>query len=282
MYNTDQYNCRYFNNIKVDKNIITKSSTNIKKIKSEYDYYYYLPNKLKMYFVQPFNFKIINDVASYNMEKINIKNSAELFLSGQLKENSFISILDNISLFKNSMPQKLNNSIKQSEYLVIEKTYKRILQIQHNKKEIDLFNRIKKAYEYFIKYRTNWDLSISHGDLCLSNILWIDNVSMIKFIDPRGAETKNDIFMDNYYDLAKLSHSIDGGYESIIYETKNKNNILKPILDNYLESNGIIYELLKVYEASLFLSMVPLHIDKPNNILQFEDVCDTILKKVGF
>ena len=56
---------------------------------------------------------------------------------------------------------------------------------------------------------------ISHGDLCMSNILWSDEMNIIKFIDPKGSEY---MMLDEYYDIAKLSHSIVGNYDQIIYE----------------------------------------------------------------
>jgi hypothetical protein len=105
---------------------------------------------------------------------------------------------------------------------------------------------------------------------------------MVKFIDPRGATNPKDLYLDEYYDLAKLSHSILGGYEKIIYNKTTKTKSLEVIFLDYLKNKGICLELLRVYEASLFLSMIPMHTDYPDNILLFKDTCDRILKEVGF
>ena len=37
----------------------------------------------------------------------------------------------------------------------------------------------------------------------------------------------------------------------------------------YLEQHGFAYELVRLYEASLFLSMLPLHIDNPHKVFGF-------------
>jgi hypothetical protein len=52
----EEYKTRYFNKIEYveDKNLLKKSSTNIEKIKAEYDYYYNLPVNIQKYFVQLF------------------------------------------------------------------------------------------------------------------------------------------------------------------------------------------------------------------------------------
>ena len=280
MYNTSTYNSRYFNNLIVQDDIVIKSSDNIKKIKAEYSYYYNLPENVQRYFVQPFDFQVINNIASYKMERVNTENAAELMLSGKLSGNSFSLILNKIDNFKKELPIQKNNAMLQSKTLVIDKTEKRIK--DSNKSDQKLLERIKLAYEHFSKYRVDWDSKVSHGDLCLSNILWLEEYQVIKFIDPRGAILKDDIYMDEYYDLAKMSHSVIHGYESIIYSKPKNDNNLNDMLLKYINSKNIIIELLMVYEASLFLSMTPLHADNPNNVLLFKDTCDRILKKIGF
>ena len=52
----------------------------------------------------------------------------------------------------------------------------------------------------------------SHGDLCFSNMILSEAEDSIVFIDPRGGDS----FRTPYYDLAKISHSLLGGYDHII------------------------------------------------------------------
>lgn len=283
MLNTNNYNTRYFNTIIENKTTLIKSSSHINKIKYEYCYYYYLPNKLKHYFVTPYNFCINNNIASYEMKKIVTENVGKLFYNKKINKNSFIKLLQNIDNFKQQCVNEGGTRIcapEESYCLVIEKTKDRI-----NGNYSNLFERILSAYNSYIWERTTWNKIISHGDLCLSNMLWIEPSNEFKLIDPRGAKIVDDIYMDEYYDWAKLSHSFLGGYENILYNETVIDEIIPYVKTHFLnliDKYQISLNLLRVYEASLFLSMVPLHKDKPNNVKLFLQVCDKILEEVGF
>ena len=127
-------------------------------------------------------------------------------------------------------------------------------------------------------------LAVGHGDLCFSNILYSREAEVLKLIDPKGALKEEDLYTDPYYDLAKLSHSICGCYDffnSGLYEISIKrdlkleltvdadNEAYKEIFKQYLKQNGYQYELVRLYEASLFLSMLPYHMDQPGKVFGF-------------
>ena len=69
---------------------------------------------------------------------------------------------------------------------------------------------------------------------------------------------------------------------SILLGDFNINDCFKKSFTEYLMSNDICIDLLRVYEASLFLSMIPLHQDNNYSMLRFADACDNILKGVNF
>lgn len=284
MLNTNGYTSRHFNVITEDSDVITKSSTHIEKINNEYKYYYYLPLVLQKYFVKPYDFKIENNIASYKMKKIECKNLGESLYSGQITTDQFKVILDKVCAFQQECI--INGGIEQcnkedSYNLVIKKTQDRIKsfpELEH------LLERLSLAYNEYIKERKTWYKIISHGDLCLSNMLWPEQTTLL-LVDPRGADTPDDLYMDEYYDLAKLSHSILSKYDSIIYkissDISNKNEI-EALFLNFLKDANISINLLRVYEASLFLSMIPLHTDDEDNMRMFSTQCDKILSKIGF
>jgi len=239
-----------------------------------------LPQSLQRWFVQPYNLNFNESFASYEMEKINKKNVGEMLVNGEVDIVSFKKMFDLIKKFKeecNSIYLKESDCMLESEYLVINKTKNRIKD-SHG----DLLDRVSKAYNFYKDERKIWNKTISHGDLCLSNILWIKEFNIIKFIDPRGANSVKDIYMDEYYDLAKLSHSIIGGYENILYRSNYTDDGIKNIFLEYLKQNDISFNLLRVYEASLFLSMVPLHKENQKNVEGFLSKCDSILLELGF
>ena len=117
-------------------------------------------------------------------------------------------------------------------------------------------------------------------------MLYDKRIDMLKLIDPRGADTPEGLYFDSYYDVAKLSHSIMGDYDLInngLFDLEYDNNLqislkLDPLANKItyqdqfkamLEKHGYNYELVRIFEASLFLSMLPLHIDNPKKVLAF-------------
>jgi hypothetical protein len=118
-----------------------------------------------------------------------------------------------------------------------------------------------------------------HGDLCFSNLLWDSRNRRIKAIDPRGlvGETPS-LYGDLRYDLAKLAHSIVGRYDQIVagrYAIDADGVIAFPpiacqpwlegaLADLTVDGVGGLSEPVRAVTASLFLSMLPLHADRPD------------------
>jgi hypothetical protein len=124
--------------------------------------------------------------------------------------------------------------------------------------------------------------TIIHGDFCLSNILFDRKNGFIRVIDPRGEFGSFDIYGDFRYDLAKLSHSFEGGYDFIvnglfditisddcitfnIHKNSHHKNIANIFTEWLLKRGQFEYRQIKLLESLLFLSMAPLHSDKPDS-----------------
>ena len=148
--------------------------------------------------------------------------------------------------------------------------------MEHYEKLYDKINRLYPSRQH--------ELVIGHGDLCFSNILYSREASLLKLIDPKGAVTEEEMYTDAYYDLAKLSHSICGCYDffnSGLYQiTMDRDMKLCLSIDtdaasyvqifrSYLEENGFVYTKVRLLEASLFLSMLPYHMDQPGKVFGF-------------
>jgi hypothetical protein len=118
----------------------------------------------------------------------------------------------------------------------------------------------------------------------------------MKLIDPRGVDTAEDLFTDRYYDIAKLSHSILGGYDYINNGlfTISVARDLRLVLDveqrdqseeqnlfrQKLAEHDFDERLTRLYEASLFLSMLPLHADVPSKVAALALTADRILQEL--
>jgi hypothetical protein len=307
----EEYKTRYFNKIEYveDKNLLKKSSTNIEKIKAEYDYYYNLPVNIQKYFVQPINFEINGSFASYYIQKIDADDLAKTFVNNNLSEDIFINVIESIKVFqmesKNILMSKSEMLLENKEIVIGKVSDRldllarnnewhnseyRLALLKNNLNIDDLFSRLSHAFEDNVLNRKTLFKKISHGDLCFSNILWDDKNKLIKLIDPKGYPF---IVMDQYYDISKLSHSILGKYDDIVYEKyyldgikikfdESNTNRLKNIFNEYLLNDTIDYRYLRVMEASIFLSMLPNHVEDKKRVMAFIINCDRILREIGY
>jgi len=309
---TSGFDARFFNALLGDEYTVTKKSTKIEKIKAEYQFYHLLPEGMKMWFVQPYDYKEGKDFASYTMERFHTTDIAIRFVHGAVSTEELRDILDKLFYFIGIRAEKKVSSQEAKEVardLYVEKLKQRMAdlkklpqyeQFDHMismgtdyKNLEEITDRYLKLFEKLSPYgkegnaknsQKNDSLVVGHGDLCFSNILYNKEASLLKLIDPKGALKEEELYTDRYYDLAKLSHSICGCYDffnsglyqiSVDGQLKCKLSIdtdaapFVEIFKEYLEKNGYDYRLVRLYEASLFLSMLPYHMDQPGKVFGF-------------
>ncbi len=302
---TSGFDARFFNALAGDEYTVTKKSTKIEKIKSEYNFYYLLPENMKMWFVMPYDYKEDGQSASYTMERFHMTDIAIRFVHGAVSPEELSEILDKLFYFIQLRKSKPVDSAKAKE----------VADDLYMKKLLDRMEDLKKLPEYaqfdsliamgtkyenidaiVAHYKALYDkvtkvypekqhhLVVGHGDLCFSNILYSREANLLKLIDPKGALEEEQLYTDSYYDLAKLSHSICGCYDffnSGLYQiTMDRDMNIKLSIDTdpepymdifkkYLEEKGYSYTKVRLYEASLFLSMLPYHMDQPGKVFGF-------------
>lgn len=110
---TGNFDSRYFNSLKGTEYRIRKSSTNKKKIKSEYEYYHLLPEQMKVWFVMPYDYKENEREASYEMERLHMTDISIKWVHGSIQEDEFQKLMDMYFYFFNSRSKK---SITKAEY----------------------------------------------------------------------------------------------------------------------------------------------------------------------
>jgi len=131
--------------------------------------------------------------------------------------------------------------------------------------------------------------AVMHGDFCFSNILYSFRTERIRLIDPRGLTDRGEfsLYGDLRYDLAKLMHSICGRYDIIMAGQyaggrtgAHSFELLFPddpwrtqveAMAKPLAMGGVRLGSRVVWAAmtSLFLSMPPLHADRPDRQAAF-------------
>lgn len=145
-------------------------------------------------------------------------------------------------------------------------------------------------------YSEKIPVAFGHGDLCFNNILVDPFFNSIKLIDPRCTSFggNNIGYMHSMYDLAKLNHSFTSLYDSVVNnlfslsgfgENKFKLHIHKPanyyrICEAFRDAficDDRQWEEVQIITSSLFLSMLPLHIEDLDRVLALAIIGSTIL-----
>jgi len=289
---------RSFNEVQAANNIVTKKSINKLKIRNEADWYTNIPEKLRIFTPQ---FLGRTD-ESYRIAYEHSPTLQELYLYGRLSRDSWDQIAMATTQFlricesqRDTATKKV--SIDDLRYLYFQKLNSRLCQwlknTDINPNAAIYINGVElppltKIVDHLSKNIFGIDpvYSIMHGDLCFSNIFFNSSQMIIKVIDPRGSinDCSPSIYGDLRYDLAKINHSLEG-YDSILAnrfsDTKcrqqklcftlledDKEHFAFDSFDKYTISAFNIPKIqINSITVGLFLSMLPLHSDKPNRQL---------------
>jgi hypothetical protein len=303
-YLSGGFDARFFNSLSGDEFTVTKSSTNKNKIKAEYTFYHLLPDEMKSWFVLPYNYNEDEKCSRYTMERYNTTDIAIQWVHGSIDILTFEKLMKKIFYFSNNRSRKIIDKVGYDEIaydLYVKKLEKRMNELKEHNLFPTFSNLISSGTQYgsideimneyiglyretICKYDFQLFSVIGHGDLCFSNMLYNKETSLLKLIDPKGALEEKDLWTNPYYDIAKLSHSICGRYDlfnnsmyTIEYneEMQFQLNIefdhseYIRIFKKYLKEYGYHYECVRLFEASLFLSMLPLHMDYPQKVFGF-------------
>jgi len=294
---------RYFNKLQFDElgENVVKTSTNNQKLIDEINWYKIIPKEISK-LVPKISDSSTQDNPFIKLEYIKHPTLSELWLYGEFSVDFWKSIIKDLFDIVHEF-KKYNHEVSKQEYDLIyfKKTLKRIDELIENN---DLFKTIFKKDFVIInnKKLKNWNLMkneikekintifnkddncLIHGDLYFSNILYDSENRIFKLIDPRG-KWGNSTSGDIKYDVAKIRHSVIGGFDTItngLYSVKHlKNNEIEykvfksknyqlvcRALDNHIEKNWKLDEI-KMIEGLLFISMLPLHSDNPERQLAF-------------
>lgn len=299
------FEARHFNSITVNPLTLKKRSGNKEKIRSEHDYWHLLPARLKRWVVMPFNYTEGADFAEYEMERLSIADLALQWVHGAISPEELRSLLNILDAYLAERPRRsiegpvatLNFNrlfrdkvISRYEALKALEIYPNLNSWVATGTKYSGIDEVMKMYFMALdkvlgKLKIGTTEVIGHGDLCFSNILYERHGRVLKLVDPKGASNPDELWGDPRYDVVKLSHSllgdydfINGGLFKIQIDAKNSLklqigsdrlslNALKAVFISWLGRQGIGYETIRVLEASLFLSMLPLHADHPNKVL---------------
>lgn len=310
-----EVSAREFNYITVDRNrgTLCKTSDNKDKLINEIKWYLKLPAELEYAHPRIFSYSTHYEKPYVMMEYYSYHTVHELFLYGDMNFQQWQDIFSRIYFVCKDFRRYTANgeNIRSSiEEMYLTKTLQRLETLRDNKNFSNFFSKPVKinGEKYFSldevitllkKYIPELlckceKFTIIHGDLCFTNIMIDPNLQFIKLIDPRGSFGAYDIYGDPDYDLAKLFHSIDGKYDFIIKNMFTVNADIQNASVEYKICDGERnYDLIKMFreifspdmkrvrliEALLFLSMIPLHNESLKHQLAMLGTGITLLDK---
>lgn len=291
---------RAFNSLSATKYSITKKSKDKRKILAEAHWLKALPTPMKHYGPAVWDVGEEKDTAFYTLEYFYLSSLANLFAFGRNSISTWREILTSCKEFIDEevkfTPKNKSKYSSSSKSLFINKTRQR-LKAYCDEENIDLdkslvingsilpsLSEILDDLGKAINVETDQFVSLLHGDFCFSNILYDFKSKSIKVLDPRGIDMEGNetVYGDFRYDVAKLAHSVVGLYDMIIagriYCTQlskydytlvfDEVSILTEIQTLFMSMKfgGYTIQELSTYPLmiGLFLSMLPLHSDRPD------------------
>lgn len=290
---------RSFNNMCIKGLVVTKSSHKKYKLAAEANWYRTLPAPLRTYIPQFLGESESQLTYSYSIEYLHLTALNELYVFGRLPNliwkkifRACIKFLQDASLFE-------QNTLLTLDKMFVEKTCARLREFQasapfdlekkiiiNGAQKISVFDLYLESIDYLPA--DSGRINVLHGDFCFSNILYDFRTGSVKVIDPRGIDADDAIFSlgNTVYDVSKLAHSVVGLYDFIIagyfHASIDGEQIVFDIecSPNYSSVVQVFFEMLKEYfnlekkhvyamQIHLFLSMLPLHDDRPDRQLAF-------------
>lgn len=286
---------RAFNTVRIDGLTARKSSEDTSKMQAEAHWLQAAPPAVQIYSARLLGFGLERGRAFYETEYEYLPVLSELFVHGDLPRKPWLRILASCEAFLAALAAVRGDGSgdRALRVLAADKTLERLEAFARASGQsvtapmhyagrpcpslVEIAERLAPAMGLASGRR---DCAM-HGDLCFSNILWDSRVRRIKAIDPRGLVGQEPtLYGDVRYDLAKLAHSIVGRYDQIIagryrlerygadYDLAFDPVACQPWLEGALgdlavDGVGGLSEPVRAVMASLFLSMLPLHADRP-------------------
>ena len=297
------FSARHFNHVAHDRHEVVKRSADPVKMRREHDFWTLLPRALQPYVLQPFDLREDAAGASYRMRRVFVPDLAVQWVHGALTGPQVDQALDHLFHVLEIRPEREVGAARAAEVaeeLYVTKVRSRVAELLATEVGAGVDATLRAGgiddgvAGLVARYERLWErvgrgrrsatrLAVTHGDLCFSNILYSPATQSLQLIDPRGAATVEELYSDPLYDVAKLSHSMLGSYDFVVaglYELVHGDDLrlslaLDPAPDPALQARflpaleraGFRYELVRTCEASLFLSMLPLHRENPKRVV---------------
>lgn len=291
---------RAFNSLQIAGGVVRKTSRQSAKIAAEAAWYAALPPALKPLAPQLVQQGDAADGRFYELEYLPCMPLNELWVHGRLPPAFWSRIfklarglLDRLAAAGPAGAAAQAGVQADFEALVVGKTETRLTEFAATTtRDLDAPTRIDgralpslrriaadcQRRSLALPARPGW----LHGDLCFSNLLYDSRTASLKMIDPRGLDARARITPhgDLRYDAAKLLHSVLGGYDHVVagryrlqaegplafrlaLPADEATGVVQAWVRRHFRPLGLDADALMPLVVLLFLSMLPLHQDRP-------------------
>lgn len=291
---------RAFNELEISFRTVEKRSTDRAKINAEALWFEGLPPALRRY--TPAYLGRGEQGDSYQLEYLPLPSLHELFVFGDVRSRTWAHILDGCFAFmqgcldNGEQASPGNSSPDVIGQLTTQKTLERLETFEATAglrpdqewrfggKRAPSLRRIAQLVAEHVNPREQRFLGVMHGDLCFTNIFYDFRTRQIRVIDPRGfiKAGQPTILGDVRYDMAKLCHSLVGGYDLILAgrakwsgfdsfdmtldfpRDATMGRLAAQLGEFNLHGTRLTDAEVLGITIHLFLSMLPLHADRPD------------------
>lgn len=289
---------RSFNSVKIDANSVLKTGDNQDKIKAEAAWFQSIPQQLRLH-VPPFLGVEVSETSTqaYRIGYEFNPTLHELAIFGSLGPDSWKTIFSKCFSFFSQCRKFTEDAtlVDSITSLTLGKTEERLDRLKNDPilkvdKEWLFAGQRTPSLTVIAEHTAKYIVSahqklpgVMHGDFCFPNVFYDFRQGLIKVIDPRGGVKSGEYsaYGDLTYDLAKLNHSIEGydlilagrymlsGFDErdITFALSKDGSALwlnEVSREFDLEGVRLSSPLIKAMTIQLFLSMLPLHADRPD------------------
>jgi dTDP-glucose pyrophosphorylase len=290
---------RSFNAVQIDelRGTITKRSEHKAKFLNEINYYRLVPRDLATFFPRLVDFSLAPKDLFLTLEYYGYPTLSEVWVFEEFESKYWESVFQTLrrifACFENYSAELSSKATfdfywnktldRLKSFAEQHRDFARLTQANHlelNGKLLAGWPKIQKEVEARVKKLSAKPRGqIIHGDLCFTNILYDPVSRLFKFIDPRGSFGESGIYGDGRYDIAKLLHSLDGGYDFLIHDmfVLERDDARLKLQQFFPAARGAVLEAfqkifakdypmreVRLLEGLLFLSMCPLHDGHPS------------------
>lgn len=287
---------RAFNTVRIDGLTARKTSDDRGKIRAEAHWLNAIPASVQIHTARLLAHGVSEGRAFYETEYEFLPVVSELFVHGQLGRHAWMRILAACeALLAACAADKGEGSADAAlRTLCLDKTAERLERharetgfpidrpLRFEGRATPSLMDIADRLGAMLDLQSGRRECVMHGDLCFSNLLYDSRVRRVRALDPRGlVGERPGIYGDLRYDLAKLAHSAVGRYDQIIagrYAADERDLdfslTFEPIAaqpwieaalgEMTIDGVGALSPTVRAAMTGLFLSMPPLHADRPD------------------